>query len=338
MLDIFTGDAFSVISLTEAINRLPTIPRRLDEMGLFASKGITTTTVTIERLDGKIELLQTAARGAMPFTNSQEKPELKSFPVPHIPKNDAVMADEVQGVRAFGTEDELETVADKINEKMQALKDAHSLTWEYMRSQVIQGKLMDGDMTTLLIDFFKEFGITEKVVNFDFNVSSDPTAITPNALLACMDVIRMMEDALGAATYDHIHAFCGEDFFDALISDGSVRDAFRRYKENAFARELEPKRKGFEFGDIIWEEYRARIGADLFIPKNVCRFVPIGVRDLFKRYNAPAPFNETVNTVGKEIYAKQEVMRFDVGTELHTNSNPLFLPTRPEVLVKGTFS
>ena len=47
-------------------------------------------------------------------------------------------------------------------------------------------------------------------------------------------------------------------------------------------------------------------------------------------------FNETVNTLGLPIYAKQESRKFDRGTDLHTQSNPLPLCLRPSVLVKVT--
>ena len=45
---------------------------------------------------------------------------------------------------------------------------------------------------------------------------------------------------------------------------------------------------------------------------------------------------ETVNTVGKAVYAKQRVMDFDVGVELHTQSNPFIICTRPATLIKLT--
>ena len=51
-------------------------------------------------------------------------------------------------------------------------------------------------------------------------------------------------------------------------------------------------------------------------------------------YNAPADFNETVNTPGQPVYAKQEPRKFDRGTDLHTQSNPLPMCLRPSVLVK----
>ena len=49
---------------------------------------------------------------------------------------------------------------------------------------------------------------------------------------------------------------------------------------------------------------------------------------------APADFNETVNTLGQLLYAKQEPRKFERGTDLHTQSNPLPMCHRPALLVK----
>ena len=48
MPDCFNGDAFSLVSLTEAITKLPFKPGRIGEMGLFTEKGVNTHTVVIE--------------------------------------------------------------------------------------------------------------------------------------------------------------------------------------------------------------------------------------------------------------------------------------------------
>ena len=48
----------------------------------------------------------------------------------------------------------------------------------------------------------------------------------------------------------------------------------------------------------------------------------------------PADFNEAVGTVGQEYYAKQEPRKFGRGVDIHTQSNPLPLCMRPEVLVE----
>ncbi len=56
----------------------------------------------------------------------------------------------------------------------------------------------------------------------------------------------------------------------------------------------------------------------------------------FETVFAPADFTETVNTIGKEVYAKQEPRKFNRGIDLHTQSNPLPICYRPGELVKGT--
>ena len=67
MLDIFKTDAFSLISLTDAMNTLPYMPKRLD--ALFTDKPVATLSIGIEEKDGKLSLLSTKARGAAGESN-----------------------------------------------------------------------------------------------------------------------------------------------------------------------------------------------------------------------------------------------------------------------------
>ena len=48
--------------------------------------------------------------------------------------------------------------------------------------------------------------------------------------------------------------------------------------------------------------------------------------------------SETANTLGQPLYAKQEPRKFERGTDLHTQSNPLPMCHRPGVLIKLTVS
>lgn len=47
-LDIFSNNAFSVISLTDAVNKMPFVPGRIGQLGLFEEKGVSTTSIMIE--------------------------------------------------------------------------------------------------------------------------------------------------------------------------------------------------------------------------------------------------------------------------------------------------
>ena len=65
-------------------------------------------------------------------------------------------------------------------------------------------------------------------------------------------------------------------------------------------------------------------------------FLPVGVAGPFRRYNAPADFVETANTLGLPRYAKQEVdAQFARWVMPHVQANPLPICTRPRVLIKG---
>lgn len=331
MLDIFSSDAFGVVSLTTAINKLPYKPGLLGQMGLFTKKGITTTSVAIEEQSGKLALIPTQPRGTMPKYQSARSRNLRSFVVPHIPYNDAVFADEVQNVRAFGSDDQVEAVTDKVNDKLETMRQSHEVTHEYHRIGAVQGKILDADGTSVIYDLFSEFGITEPTEDIDF---ATDTGVTESALA----VVRALETALGAVTYQKIIAFCGAEFFDALVTSANVRDAYAAWKDGEMLRAGGSMRPGFQFGEIEWREYRGKIGSIDFFPTDECRFVPVGVTDLFMQYAAPANFIETVNTTGLEVYAKQQPMDFDIGVELHTQSNPLIICTRPGVLIKGTIA
>lgn len=328
MLDVFSTDAYSMVRLTNAINKVPFLPKRLGELGIFKVKNVDTTSIAIEEKHGTLALIPSAARMAMPTYDRTANRHIRRFDVPYFPKNDAVMAEEVQNVRAFGTEDQLEGVAQKISEKLEALRMDHEVTHEFHRVGAINGVMLDADGTTVLFDWFDEFGITETEVEFDF--TSDETEVKT----LVTSVLRTIENALGADSFTSIHAICGDAFFDALITHPSAKAAFDRWSDGQFMRDQQ-FRTGFKWLGVTWENYRGQVGDVAFMETDVCRFVPVGTRDTFEEIFAPGPYTEAVNTIAKKVYAKQERMRFDVGVELHTSSSHLAICKRPAVLVKG---
>ncbi len=327
MLDIFTSDAFNVISLTSSMEVLPVNPTRLSQLRLFSEEGVSTTAVGVEFRNGSLSLIPTQPRGTMPEYGKADKRIVRSFNIPHIPKNDTVKAEEVQNLRAFGSNDATEAVASVINTKLQNLKQDHEFTAEWHRAGAIRGTLLDADGSTVIYNLFTEFGISETNVNFAMGTANSVTT-------ASRTVVRNMELALGSLVYSSIRAICSQTFFDSFINSVDVKAAYDKWQDGQFFRD--DQRKGFLYQGIYWEEYSAAIGATPFIPANTCRFIAEGVPGLFKRYNAPADFVETVNTVGKPYYAKQEPMRFGKGVEIHTQANPLHVCLRPQTLIKGT--
>jgi hypothetical protein len=56
-------------------------------------------------------------------------------------------------------------------------------------------------------------------------------------------------------------------------------------------------------------------GTRRFIAAGEAHAFPLGTVDTFGTYFAPADFNETVNTLGQPLYAKQEPRKFERGTD-----------------------
>jgi hypothetical protein len=239
----------------------------------------------------------------------------------------------VQNVRAFGSESMLEGVQAVVNQRMSEMATKMDATLEHLRIGAIKGQILDADGSAVIYDLFTEFGVTQHTeIDFDLDNASPAAGAVKKK---CHDVRRKIEDELGAQPYEHIHAICGADFFDDLITHSEVTTAYNRYLDGAFLRQGQA-RGSFEYSGIVFEEYRGRVGTVDFTDASKAYFFPVGVPGLFRQYNAPADFVETANTIGLPRYAKQAVdQQFARWVMLHVQSNPLPICTRPRVLIKG---
>ena len=222
MLNIFEDDAFSVAALTDSINLQPYVPQRIGEMGLFEEKNPRAPVVFLERKGDLISLIPTKPRGSGETTKrATSRRDIRPIAIPYVPYDDDVLASEVSGVRAFGTEEDLETVAQVVDEKMAGMRQDHEVTHEYMRLGAIKGVILDADEAqTPLLDLFDAFNITQHEVTLD--LSLDDSALVKQEVI---DIIRYMEDVLGAGSYDHIHAFVGNAAYDRMTTYPEVADA-----------------------------------------------------------------------------------------------------------------
>lgn len=335
MLDIFRSDAFSIVSLTEAINKIKFVPGYLGGSGLFTPDSISTTTVGIEEQGGILKLVAPSPRGAPGNTLDKALRKMRYLSVPHFEINDAVMAEEVQGVRAFGSETGTEAVMTKVGQRMQVAGQSLEVTKEFSRIGAVKGVITYADSSTLSL--FTEFEVSQ-VTEIDFDL--DNASPAAGALRKkCASVVRTMGAQLDGVPFSGLESLCGDAFFDDLIAHVEVRAT---YLQQAEASEL---RQGylsggqvwgmFQFGGIRWINYRGSVGATTFVDTDKCHIYPIGVPGLFKEVHAPADYIETVNTMGRPYYTKQYQMQNDKGIHLDTQTNVLHYCTRPNALIPG---
>ena len=339
MLDVFNQDAFGVLSLTDAINKIPFVPGRAGQLIDWAERGVTSTSIMIEEVDGVLKLLNPTPRGGAGETKAKDKRRARSLLIPHYQHDDGVNADEVQGVRAFGSETEVQSVMGLVNQR---LADAVQLvldpTLEFQRLGAVKGLILNADGSTLY-NLFTEFGVSQEA-EIDFNL--DAASPGPGVLRkACAGAVRKLSDNLGGVGYGGVHAFCGDDFFDALLSHPEVIDSYKGTPMAQVLRDGYVYPNGnkvygaFEFGGIVWENYRGKNGADPMVAIDKCHIFPVGVPGLFRTVYAPADYIETVNTLGLPRYSKQWPSANGKRVEMESQSNPLSYCTRPKVLLKG---
>lgn len=333
MLDIFNDAAFSVTNLTDAINEISFVPGRIGQMGLFEAESVDTTTIAIEKKGDILVLVPPSPRGGPGTTIDKEKRDLRSLIIPHFEINDAIYAEEVQNVRAHGQERALMTVMQKVAQRQRTHVNSFIATEEYARIGAVKGIITYADGSTL--NLFTEFGVEqEQEIAFDLGNKKEGALRA-----ACAGVIRKIADILGGIPFSGVHAFCGDDFFDALIKNQEVRESYLNWQA---AQELRTSYVSggqsygaFPFGGIMWENYRGKVGGASFINSSSCHIFPTGVPGLFKTVYAPADYEETVNTMGRRLYSRQWQMPNGKGRNLDTQMNALQYCTRPKVLLKG---
>jgi hypothetical protein len=338
-LDIFNQDPFSTITLTAAVDKYPYQPLALGELGIFDDDPIRTTAMVVEQRQGKLVLVPLSERGEEGLQRTTEKRQARYFEVPRLRHADTIYANELQNIRAFGTESELMQVQDEVARRLAGptglLKNIE-YTWEFQRLAAVQGLFTDFD-GTIKYNWFQEFGITQ-ATEVGFNLAAG----TANSLRPiCNGIIRTMARAAqGSFTPStQVWALCGDTFYDAFVNHPDVIRTFVNWSD---AKEIRGGNAGgaftaFEFGGIRWLNYR---GSDdnstIKIPNDKVKFFPVGAPGIFRRALAPGESFQWVNTPGRPVYVVP-IMDRDRNEwwKMEVSSYPLHICVRPEVLMSG---
>jgi hypothetical protein len=331
-MDVFKQDAFSAISLTQAVRRSQTIPGLIGALGLFTPVPVRTRTVAVESKANTLRIIQTSEPGAPRTYRSNDKSSIVDLRTRRIEEASVVTAEQLQGVRAFGSETELKSLQKEMAERQQNCIDDLSATVERLRLSCINGVLVDADDTTIY-DYYSTFGFSAGS-EIDFNWS----ARTGCKKFVAANVKRPVLRALGeiAPPGMRIVALCGDDFYDDLQENAEYRDT---YKNTERASKL-LEDTAFDMIDawgVTWVNYRGTDdNSTVAVAADKCKIFPVGVRGLFQEAFSPAPTFEFVNTLGQEWYSRVVVDRDrQEWAAIEIESHRLPICTRPEVLLQG---
>lgn len=328
-MDIFEGDAFTIIELTRALENIPYKPALLTGSGLFSSRGVRSRTVMIESRDGTLSLIPFSERGSAYEQQIPERREIRAFVCRQFKKQDVLWASEIQSVRDFGSETATQQVQTEVAHKLRRLRQDAEFTFEYHLLNGIQGIVKDPRDHATVVNYFTEFNITP-AAEIDFDLDN-ATPASGALRKRCQALIESVEESMGglAAGTVQVRAECGSAFFADLVAHKEVRET---YLNTAAAADLRGRvADEVSFGGIAFRRYRG--GNGFGVPTDKAYLYPEGIEGLFEIYYAPADTFETVNTLGLPLYARTIPDRDrDEWVRLEIESNPLPICTRPQVL------
>lgn len=337
IFDIFNNDAFKGVSMLESVDSVEFKPSRLGSMGVFQPTPIRTESIAIESRNNGLSLIKTTQRGEPVTQRTNDKRLLRNFNTVRIAKEDRISASEIAFIREHGEEQQVIMLQAELARRMTGvggLVDDIDYTMEHMRLGAIQGQVLDADGSTVIYDWFSEFGITQ-ATEIGFNLG----AISAGDLREeCSKLKREMSRKSGGTwtPSTRIHAMCGDNFWDALIKVEEVRAVYlnrqdSQYVENGGAYET------INYGGITWENYQGSDdGTEVAIPADEVKFFPVGGKGAFLEVFSPGEKFEHIGQLGQIIYPEivRDVLR-DRYVDLEVSTYPLHVCTRPAMLQRG---
>jgi len=357
-LDIFHNDAFNMIQLTTAVERNPYLPQGIGSLELFEPDPIRTKAMAVEERNGVLTLIPTSDRGSPPTERVSELRKVRYFEVPRLAHADTLKADEILGVREFGTESELMQVQKEVARRLRGptgILANFEYTKENMRLGAISGQLLDADGTTIIYNWWNEFGQTQPA-EIGFNLLGWQTgSATPTydgwLRTQCNAVVRGMKRAAKGAFVDgvtEIMAMCGDAFWDEFITHPDIVNTYKNWLDAAQLRdsyafrggEASPERPRldvFKFAGISWFNYRGSDDATTIgVPTTKVKFFLRKSPGTFRVAYAPAEFGMFLGSPGKEQYIIPIMDRDrQAWWRMEGYAYPLFICTRPETLWSG---
>ncbi len=266
---------------------------------------------------------------------------MHTFMVPHFPYDDAIYPQDIQGKRAYGKQDEAETLDLVRARKLARIRQNHAWTLEFARAQAITKGTGYAPNGTVTADWYQEFTQAPRPAAVDFLLGADDTEIGTKI----EEVLAAIQDNSGSVQYSGVVALAGTTFFEKLVRHASIKLAYQYYTSTAepMRRRLSENgsavgmRRTFEHMGVTFIEMRDSYVGQRLIPPTECYFVPTGT-EFFKTYFSPANRFQFVNTTAEEVYVFEKMNDNGTKYEIETESNFMNALLKPLMVIAAKTS
>jgi len=347
-LDIFKNDAFSVTSLQRVVDKSPYVPQALGMARMFDPKPIEDEQVLLYEKDGGFALIPATERGSPWVQQIRRQGRLRALSTLALRKQDTLRAGELMGVASTALPEtiRLRNAQQITVERTEQLKTDLEATKELHRLGALQGKVLDADGSTVLVDYFAEYGIsTPATINFNFaGIAEGALAlyIQKNIADPIIDVLK----ANGRWTPNvRIGGLVGDEFWYSLITHVDVRkrwEAIEQARAVALAANPLlnlPTYDEIRIGNVTFMHYQGSSGGEIDVAVNDAHFFPIGAKDVFNVYWAPGETLLDITQPGRPeyLYIQPDVRdQMPSFVDFFVAAYPLYACIFPLALLKGT--
>src|SRR5690625_2787175 len=215
-----------VVDRTDSLLRIPNTVGITNALGLFTEDPRSQKNIEIVRTTTRSHLLEDRNWDERYQTIAGRESDSLLLKIPHFPADDAITPNDLDGVLQAGSlaeSVELETVASVRAQKMFDLREAHGLTLEAARMQLITQGTVYAPRGTVVTNYYTEFGITRVEEGIDLSASTDPrTAIN--------DIKKASRAGLTGGQAGQVRTFvalASDSFYNALLQNAYVTDALK---------------------------------------------------------------------------------------------------------------
>ncbi|SMD18156.1 major capsid protein [Rhizobium sp. RU36D] len=341
---------YTNVDLTTEVNRIPNTFGLLNALNIAPSEPKRSRLVRIDFREGQVHVLSHQEPGAPGEISSDDNPqEGVILSIPHFTHFENILVGDIDGmlevINGVVTEKSLDA---ELARKLAIIRKNHAITREFLRLGMLRGEIKDGKLRTLY-NLYDVFGITKKTVDFTLGTAGT------NVREKCEEVSDHIISSVKGETVGTVEALVDGKFFGKLISHPNVEKFWVQAQNSGLHTQLERQRLGgnwgrvFEFGDIIWREYKGSLpvknnDGTISNVKNVAdnsgNAYPSGTQSMFRTFDAPAYHIDRVNQApsseGEEgaIFISYKELDHGMGIELKSQTNALAVCKQPDTIVE----
>ncbi len=333
--DVFNQNALGVIEFQEdVVERIDYKPQLLGSLNLFTPVYSRSRTIAIADRNRSLTLIPTSPNGSPPEELIPKGSRVRTYETVRLAKGSTIYAIELAGVAALPFELQTKEITEEVTDRTAQIMDDLELTWEYMRFGAVQGKVLDAD-GSVIVDWYDFWGIAEPdEINFELDKPGTDVRAKIRQLKRAMQ--NAAKGIWTPAT--KVGALVGDTFFDMLVNHPSVKETKLNTEKAATLENIEAY-SAIEIEGVTFINYQGTDdGTTIAIGSEKARFFPINARGAFSvGYGPASEFKPYLNQKGREFYGLvlEDKSGRDEWDRVEIYSYPLFVCTRPEMLLRG---